>query len=50
MDIKNTSGFTWSDEYGAEIVQKNDDVWDQYVKVCTNSIATAIVHLALLIT
>ncbi|KAG2102321.1 hypothetical protein BD769DRAFT_1676650 [Suillus cothurnatus] len=32
MDIKNTSGFTWSDEYGAGIVIKNDNVWDRYVK------------------
>jgi hypothetical protein len=40
MDIKNTSGFTWSDEYGAGIVIKNDDVWDRYVKVCT-SVTTA---------
>lgn len=41
MDIKNTSGFTWSDEYGAGIVKKNDDVWDRYSKVCTNGVATA---------
>jgi hypothetical protein len=41
MDIKNTSGFTWSDEYGAGIVIKNDNVWDQYVKVCTSVTTTA---------
>ncbi|KIK37046.1 hypothetical protein CY34DRAFT_93421, partial [Suillus luteus UH-Slu-Lm8-n1] len=32
VDIKNTSGFTWSDEYGAGVVNKRDDVWDRYVK------------------
>ncbi|KAG2158080.1 uncharacterized protein EDB93DRAFT_1246566 [Suillus bovinus] len=26
LDIKNTSGFTWSDEYGVGIVTKDDDV------------------------
>ncbi|KIK72759.1 hypothetical protein PAXRUDRAFT_836380, partial [Paxillus rubicundulus Ve08.2h10] len=34
VDIKDTSGFTWSDEHGGGIVLKHDDVWDWYVKVC----------------
>ncbi|KAG0698453.1 hypothetical protein DFH29DRAFT_810344 [Suillus ampliporus] len=41
IDIKNTSEFTWSDEYGAGIVRKNDDVWNWYTKVCTSVAAAA---------
>jgi hypothetical protein len=33
INIKNTSGFTWSDEHGAGIALKDDDVWTRYVKV-----------------
>ncbi|KIK81560.1 hypothetical protein PAXRUDRAFT_122979, partial [Paxillus rubicundulus Ve08.2h10] len=32
IDIKNTSGFTWSDQNGAGIALKNHDVWDRYAK------------------
>ncbi|KAG2143510.1 uncharacterized protein EDB93DRAFT_1251923 [Suillus bovinus] len=32
LDIKNTSGFMWSDEYGVGIVTKDDDVWNWYIK------------------
>ncbi|KAG1809208.1 hypothetical protein EV424DRAFT_1350097 [Suillus variegatus] len=32
VDIKNTSGFTWSDENGAGIALKDDDVWVRYIK------------------
>ncbi|KIK97783.1 hypothetical protein PAXRUDRAFT_49855, partial [Paxillus rubicundulus Ve08.2h10] len=32
IDIKNMSGFTWSDQNGAEIALKNHDVWDRYAK------------------
>ncbi|KIK73208.1 hypothetical protein PAXRUDRAFT_108730, partial [Paxillus rubicundulus Ve08.2h10] len=32
IDIKNMSGFTWSDQNGAGIVLKNHDVWDRYAK------------------
>ncbi|KIK90715.1 hypothetical protein PAXRUDRAFT_151314 [Paxillus rubicundulus Ve08.2h10] len=34
VDIKNTLGFTWSDEHGGGIFLKHDDVWDWYAKVC----------------
>ncbi|KIK94938.1 hypothetical protein PAXRUDRAFT_122076, partial [Paxillus rubicundulus Ve08.2h10] len=33
IDIKDMSGFTWSDQNGAGIVLKNHDVWDRYAKV-----------------
>ncbi|KIK80394.1 hypothetical protein PAXRUDRAFT_72139, partial [Paxillus rubicundulus Ve08.2h10] len=33
IDIKNTSGFTWSDKNGAGIALKNDDIWDKYARV-----------------
>ncbi|KAG1836262.1 hypothetical protein C8R48DRAFT_782988 [Suillus tomentosus] len=32
VNIKNTSGFTWSDDNGAGIALKDDDVWVRYVK------------------
>ncbi|KAG1805290.1 hypothetical protein EV424DRAFT_1304639, partial [Suillus variegatus] len=32
VDIKNTSGFTWSDDNGAGIALKDDDVWVRYIK------------------
>ncbi|KIK76215.1 hypothetical protein PAXRUDRAFT_170619, partial [Paxillus rubicundulus Ve08.2h10] len=31
VDIKNTLGFTWSDEHGGGILLKHNDVWDQYI-------------------
>ncbi|KIK75763.1 hypothetical protein PAXRUDRAFT_171791, partial [Paxillus rubicundulus Ve08.2h10] len=32
IDIRNTSGFTWSDKNGAGIALKNNDVWDKYAR------------------
>ncbi|KAG2342368.1 hypothetical protein BDR05DRAFT_1000997 [Suillus weaverae] len=32
VDIKKTSGFSWSDETGAGITDDHGDVWDKYVK------------------
>ncbi|OJA15211.1 hypothetical protein AZE42_12808, partial [Rhizopogon vesiculosus] len=32
LDIKNSSGFMWSDEHGAGVFQKDDDIWNHYAK------------------
>ncbi|KIJ10947.1 hypothetical protein PAXINDRAFT_85276, partial [Paxillus involutus ATCC 200175] len=32
MDIKDTSGFTWSDDQGVGVTLKHNDVWEQYLK------------------
>ncbi|KAG2109810.1 hypothetical protein DEU56DRAFT_920272 [Suillus clintonianus] len=37
IDVKITSGFTWSDEQGAGITSKKDDVWARFVKTHPNS-------------
>ncbi|KIK93870.1 hypothetical protein PAXRUDRAFT_144068, partial [Paxillus rubicundulus Ve08.2h10] len=42
VDIKNTSGFTWSDEHSGGIVLKHDDIWDWYIKVCISPISHVI--------
>ncbi|KIK91938.1 hypothetical protein PAXRUDRAFT_795399, partial [Paxillus rubicundulus Ve08.2h10] len=34
MDIKNTSGFTWSGDQGAGVTLKHSDIWEQYLKAC----------------
>jgi len=36
-DIKAQSGFTWSDEKGADIGPESVSVWDAYVKVSSSS-------------
>ncbi|KAG0694189.1 hypothetical protein DFH29DRAFT_1006551 [Suillus ampliporus] len=37
IDIKITSGFTWSNEQGAGISHRKDDVWARFVKTHPNS-------------
>ncbi|KIJ14054.1 hypothetical protein PAXINDRAFT_79922, partial [Paxillus involutus ATCC 200175] len=32
VDIKNTSGFTWSDDQGVGVTLKHNDVWERYLK------------------
>ncbi|KIK72659.1 hypothetical protein PAXRUDRAFT_21731 [Paxillus rubicundulus Ve08.2h10] len=32
VDIKNMSGFTWSDDQGAGVTLKHSDIWEQYLK------------------
>ncbi|KAG1811919.1 hypothetical protein EV424DRAFT_1277971, partial [Suillus variegatus] len=32
VEIKCTSGFTWSDKHGAGITDKKDDIWAHFIK------------------
>ncbi|KAG2060464.1 hypothetical protein BDR06DRAFT_872242, partial [Suillus hirtellus] len=33
VEIKYTSGFTWSDDHGAGITDKKDDIWTHFIKI-----------------
>ncbi|KIK81240.1 hypothetical protein PAXRUDRAFT_114774, partial [Paxillus rubicundulus Ve08.2h10] len=37
MDIKNMTGFTWSDDQGAGVTLKYSDIWEQYLKALAHS-------------
>ncbi|KAF9236555.1 hypothetical protein BU15DRAFT_49835, partial [Melanogaster broomeanus] len=36
VDIKNTSGFTWSDQFRAGIQSSSDNIWARYCKASTS--------------